>query len=385
MTKIRAIRASLPDLWLLAAVLALLTLGLLAIYSASHTTDGAAKVLKQGMWVVLGLTGMAMLVWSDYRAWTRPAWGIYAVTLVALLVTLRTHPINGARSWISLGHGVSLQTSEFAKVALILTFGALLARLGLRVREPLPFLRGLLFFLVPVGLIVVQPDLGTAIVCCSIWLVMVWAADARGWTIVAVILGAVLLFAGAWRVNLIKPYQKERLDFMHADPAGNGYHQRQAYIALGSGGWWGKGYLRNTQAQRGFLPEQDTDFVFAVIGEEFGLVGTLAVLALFLVLLIRLVRLADEADTPFGRFLVAGVAALIAAHAIINIGMCLTLLPVTGVPLPFVSYGGSNLLTCLLGLGFALNVSRYRQSRRAWAGPENPLLRPGEVSVGTVP
>jgi rod shape determining protein RodA len=380
MTKIRAMRATSPDRWLVLAVLALLAIGMLAIYSATHATAGSTKVLKQGTWALLGFLAAGGLALTDYRTWTRSAWGLYGITVAALVATLFTHPINGAHSWFSLGHGISLQTSEFAKVALILTFGAFMHRLGPRLNQPVDFLKLFGLFLIPLGLILKQPDMGTASVCFGIWLVMAWAAETRGWLLGALVLGAVLLFGVAWQTNLIKPYQKERLDFIHADPTGNGYHQRQAYIALGSGGVWGKGYLHNTQAKRGFLPEQDTDFIFAVIGEEFGLVGTLAVLALFCVILLRLIRLADEADTPFGRYIVAGVAALLAAHVIINIGMCLSLLPVTGVPLPFVSYGGSNLLTCLLGVGLVLNVSRYRQTRRAWAGPEEPLLRAEEIT-----
>ena len=252
----------------------------------------------------------------------------------------------------------------------------MLARYGPALQTLPVFLRSLLFIAVPVLLVLAQPDFGTAVVLCISWLVMVVFAGARGWMLAGVFLSAVLIFLIAWNLRLpggrylIKPYQKKRLDFIHADPADSGYHQRQARIAIGAGQLWGKGYLHGTQARRGFLPEQDTDFIFAVIGEEFGMLGCLMVLALCLFVLFRILRIAEEAEFTFGRLIAGGVAAMLAAHVIINIGMCLTLLPVTGVPLPFVSYGGSNLITNLAAIGLVLNVSRYRQPQRRWAAAD---------------
>jgi len=374
MTKIRAMRATNPDIALLLTICALLVIGLLAIFSASHVTDGASKVIRQSLWAGVGLLGMGFLTYVDYRTWMRSAFFVYGVMLLMLVATLFTHPINGAHSWFTF-HRISIQPSEFAKLVLIIAFATLLVRYGERLNTPEPFLRSLGFFMLPVGLVLIQPDFGTAMTMCAIWFFMLWTANVRWWILGGLCLCALLLLLVAWQGNLLKDYQKQRLDFIHADPEGSGYHQRQAYIAIGAGQLWGKGYLHGSQARRGFLPEQDTDFVFATIGEEFGFLGTLVVLGLFVFLIFRLVRIADGAETPFGRLIVIGVAALLATHVIINIGMCLTLMPVTGVPLPLISYGGSNLLTTLFCLGIILNVSRYHQSYRTWAGPEDPLLR----------
>jgi rod shape determining protein RodA len=378
--RIRATGAGI-DLGLLLGVLALLCVGLPAIYSASHISAGAGKVLKQAIFAGIGLIGLGVFACVDYRVLARFRQVLYALTLVLLVITLLFAPeINGARSWFKFGP-VSLQPSEFAKLLLILSFGALLTRMDAKLLRWAPFLRGLLYFAIPILLVLAQPDIGTAMVLSAIWLGMVWLAGARWWMLLAVIGGFVLLVVMVWNVrlpggrSLIKAYQKQRLDFIHADPAGAGYHQAQARIAIGAGMLWGKGYLHGTQARRGFLPEQDTDFIFAVIAEEFGLLGTLVVLGLYLFVLFRLLRIAEEAEGALGRLLVGGVAAMLAVHVLINIGMNLTLSPVTGVPLPFVSYGGSNLLVSLLSIGVVLNISRHRQSRRAWAGEEEALIR----------
>ncbi|MHB9024436.1 MAG: rod shape-determining protein RodA [Armatimonadota bacterium] len=359
--------SSSPDYGLLIAVLALLCIGLPAIFSASHVTDGFGKVLRQLIWAVVGLAGLRICSLIDYRTWWRYWRLFYVLIVIALLATvLFATEVNGARSWINMG-SFRLQPSEFAKLVLILTFGSLLTRYGSRVREMPFFTRGLLFFMAPTFLVLAQPDFGTGMVLCAIWFAMVLFAGTRWWMLVGVCVGAAMLFTAAWHVGLIKDYQKKRLDFIHADPTGVGYHQRQALIAIGAGEFFGKGYLRGTQARRGFLPEQDTDFIYAVIGEEFGFMGCFLVLVLYLFILFRMLRIAEEADTPFGQLIVIGVTTMLVVHIIINIGMTLTLLPVTGVPLPFVSYGGSNLLTNLLAIGVVLNVSRHRQTQRTWA------------------
>ena len=367
------------DFGLLAGVLALIACGLPAIYSASHITDGAGKVLRQGIWAGAGLAALLVMACVDYRIWTR-YWRIfYLCVITALIAIFFTRPINGARCWFDIG-AFRLQPSEFAKVFLILAFAALLVRCGAKLSVIPVFLRCLVFFAFPILLVLEQPDLGMAVIMCVIGFAMVAFAGARWWLLLGTCLCAALFVALAWNArlpgghHLIKDYQKRRLDFLHADPAGSGYHQRQARIAIGAGELWGKGYLRGTQARRGFLPEQDTDFIFAVIGEEFGLLGCVLVLGLQLFVLFRILRIAEQAETPFGQLVAGGVAAMLAMHAVINIGMCLTLLPVSGVPLPFISYGGSNLMTNLMAIGLVLNISRHRQSQREWA-PTEELVR----------
>jgi len=367
------------DFGLLAGVLALVVCGLPAIYSASHITDGAGKVLRQGIWAGAGLLALLVMACVDYRVWTR-YWRIfYLGILVALIGVFFTRPINGARCWFDIG-AFRVQPSEFAKVFLILAFAALLMRVGAKLSAIPVFLRCIAFFMLPTLLVLEQPDLGMAVIMCVICFAMVAFAGTRWWLLLSTFLCAVLFVIFAWHVrlpgghSLIKDYQKRRLDFLHADPAGSGYHQRQARIAIGAGEIWGKGYLNGTQARRGFLPEQDTDFIFAVIGEEFGLLGCTLVLGLQLFVLFRILRIAEGAETPFGQLIAGGIAAMLAMHAIINIGMCLTLLPVSGIPLPFISYGGSNLMTNLMAIGLVLNISRHQQSQRQWA-PTEELVR----------
>lgn len=378
--KIRIASAGGLDTGLLLGVLALLAIGLPTIYSASHISDGLGKVLKQGLFALVGLVGMGVFAGVDYRVLARSRRWLYGLSLLLLFAVLFTPERNGAHSWFPLGP-VSLQPSELAKVMLILAFGGLLMHLGTKLRAWPNFLRGLGFFAVPILLVMAQPDMGTGMVLSVIWLAMTWLAGARWYMPTAVVGGFLLLVILAWNVHLpggrplIKPYQKRRLDFIHADPAGAGYHQHQARIAIGAGRLWGKGYLRGTQAQRGFLPEQDTDFIYAVICEEFGFLGALIVLGLYLFVLFRLLRIAEEAENFLGRIIVSGIAAMLAVHVLINIGMNLTLTPVTGVPLPFISYGGSNLLANMLAIGVALNVSRHRQARRAWAAPDDQLVK----------
>lgn len=382
---LRIIAAAGIDLGLLSGVLALLGVGLLMIFSASAAVSGGAKVLKQLIFAVVGLAGMGIFTLVDYRVLSRFRNGLYAITL-GLLVLILVAPraiaptINGAKSWFILGP-VSLQPSEFAKLLLILAFGAFLTKLGPRIHTWPAFLRGLAFFAVPILLVMAQPDLGTAMILSTVWLAMTWLAGARWWMLLAIIGGFLLIVAIGWNARLpggrplIKDYQKQRLDFIHANEEGSGYHQAQARIAIGAGQLWGKGYRHGTQAQRGFLPEQDTDFIFAVVCEELGFLGAFALLGLYGFVLYRLLRVAEEAENFYGRIVTGGIAAMLAMHVMINVGMNLTLSPVTGIPLPFISYGGSNLLVNLLSVGIALNISRHRQARRSWASEESELIR----------
>jgi len=375
---VRVSRDRRIDIGLLLGVIALLLVGLPAIYSASYVTVGVGRLVHQVAWAAVGLLAMGVVACVDYRVWLRHWQTLYILTLLVLLATLFSRPINGAHSWLGVG-ALRIEPGELAKFILILTLASLLVRYADTLQQWPVFLRGLAFMAVPALLVMAQPDLGTGLIICAIWAAMVWVAGARWWMLVAVIAGALLLFVLAWNIHLpggralIKDYQKKRLDFAHASPVGSGYHQLQARIAIGAGEVRGKGYLQGTQAQRGFLPEQDTDFIYAVIGEEFGFLGCLLVLALFVFVLWRLLSITEEAETLFGRLITAGVVALLAAHLAINVGMNLTLSPVTGIPLPFISYGGSNLVTNFLAIGVTLNISRHRQSRRDWA-PVDALI-----------
>lgn len=352
------------DWVLLLLVLALLGVGVLAVYSATYDAGRRVSpwVLRQTSWAVLGLVGMFAAFAVDYRRLERWVYPVYGASLVLLLLV----PIlgsfgGGARRWIDLGF-FSLQPSELAKVALLLV----LARYFHRYAPPQGYgVRELLYpvglVALPAGLVLAEPNLGTATILGLIFLSLVFVAGIRLSTLgAAAVVGAGVLPV-LWQH--MKPYQRERvLSFLHpdADPLGAGYHMIQSKITVGSGMLWGKGFLQGTQNRLDFLPEKHTDFVFAVLAEEWGFVGAAAVLALYGALLARLLLVAWRARDRFGSLLAAGAASIIFWQLLINIGMNIGILPVVGVPLPLLSYGGSSLLTIMVALGLALNVSTRR-------------------------
>jgi rod shape determining protein RodA len=352
------------DWILLLLILALLCVGVLAVYSATY--DAGERVspwaLRQISWVVLGLVGMVAAFAVDYRRLEHWVYPLYGVSLFLLLLV----PIcgsfgGGARRWIDLGF-FSLQPSELAKVALLLV----LARYFHTSAPPQGYgMRELLYpvclFVLPAGLVLAEPNLGTAIILGLIFLSLVFTAGIRLSTLGAATVVGVGVLPLLWQH--MKPYQRERvLSFLHpdADPLGTGYHMIQSKITVGSGMLWGKGFLQGTQNRLDFLPEKHTDFVFAVLAEEWGFVGAVTVLVLYGALLARLLSIAWKARDQFGALLAVGAASVVFWQVFINIGMNLGILPVVGVPLPLLSYGGSSLLTMMVTLGLALNVSTRR-------------------------
>ncbi len=357
------------DFLLLFSMIGILIIGLLVLASASYVSDGISKLIRQLIFVAAGIGGTIFFSYYDYRIFNKFRRPFYFWTIIALVGIMFTPEINGAHSWLKLG-SISLQPSEFAKFTMIIAFASLLSRFGNQIKKIPRFIHSLLYFGLPILLILMQPDMGTATIMCLICLVMLIIAGVRWWILGSMLGAVLLLFIIAWNTNLIKPYQKDRLNFMNAESKGGGYHQKQARIAIGSGGFFGKGPFHSTQAQRGFLPEQDTDFIFAVLGEEYGFIGCLLVLGLYSVMLWRALRMTEEADTIFGRLVAGGISAMFVGHILINVSMNLTLSPVTGIPLPFISYGGSNMLTNLLLIGVLLNISKHCQPRRQWAADD---------------
>ncbi len=354
------------DYLLLFSVIGILIAGLLILASASYVSDGINKLIRQLIFAVVGIGGVVFFSFYDYRILNRFRRPFYFWTIIALIGILFTPEINGAHSWLKLGP-INLQPSEFAKFTMIIAFASLLSRFGKQINKIPRLIHAVLYFVIPILLILKQPDMGTASIMCLICLIMLIIAGVRWWILGTMIGTVVILFVIAWNTNLIKQYQKDRLNFISAESKGGGYHQKQAKIAIGSGGFLGKGPFHSTQAQRGFLPEQDTDFIFAVFGEEYGFLGCIIILGLYTVMLWRALRMTEDADTVFGRLVAAGISAMFAGHILINVSMNLTLSPVTGIPLPFISYGGSNLLTNLLLIGVLLNISKHCQPRRQWA------------------
>lgn len=348
------------DYGILIPVLLLIVLGVALVYSATLGDEGAdiGNTVKQIIAVVVGFVFVWLLSLLDFRAWKSYTGVLYVAIIVALIfVLLFGTSVRGSRSWFSLG-GFQLQPAEFAKVILILVLAKYFARHSGEVwKLKHVFITGV-YTLIPTLLIVAQPDLGSASVLVLTWFGMLVIAGIKKWQLAALAGGAVGLGWLAWGFAL-KEYQKDRIRvFLNPslDPLGQGYNVTQAKIAIGSGGITGKGLGHGSQSQLNFLPEQHTDFIFAVLGEELGFLGCLFLLSAFGFLFFRLYQLARKVRDSFGFFLVVGAGVVILVQMFISIGMNIGLLPVTGVPMPFVSYGGSSILAMLVLIGLVQSV-----------------------------
>jgi rod shape determining protein RodA len=358
---------------LLAAVLALALLGLGMVYSASFTNraftggDALYFVKRQAAFLAAGIVGAAVLAYVDYNRLARFHRLLYLAVIAGLTaVLMRGSSAGGAARWIG-GGALRFQPSEFAKLGLVISLAALLAHRIAAVRRPTTTALALVHIALPVALIALQPDLGTALVLVALWFAVLFVAGARKLhlAVVAIAMGA--LFAGGWELGALRPYQKARLArFVNpsADPLGTGYHIIQSKIAVGSGRVWGRGYLHGTQSHLHFIPAQHTDFIFTVVGEELGFVGAMCLLGLYLFVLWRALRIMDRADDALGALLAAGAATVLAAQVFVNIGMTVNIMPVTGLPLPFLSYGGSALVSNMMEAGLLLGIGMRRQRIR---------------------
>ncbi|MDI6910229.1 rod shape-determining protein RodA [Nocardioides sp.] len=358
------------DWVLMLAVLGLVTLGSLLVWSAtSHREDltggdPTAYLKKQVVNVLIGLVLMVVVLATDHR-WLRivaPLAYVASLGGLALVLTMGT-TINGSRSWLQLG-GMSIQPSEFAKLAVVIGMALWVAeradarrgRLGGSLGDVLGMLAiaGL-----PAALIMLQPDLGTMLVLsATVFGVLAVSGAPRRW-LGLLAAGGLTAAAAAVAAGLLKQYQVDRfLAFTNPDldPRGAGYNVEQARIAVGNGGLFGQGLFDGSQTRAGFVPEQHTDFVFTVAGEELGLVGAGVVIALLGLVIWRALAISARTDDPFGRLAAAGIACWFGFQAFQNVGMCLGIMPVTGVPLPFVSYGGSSMFAGMLAIGLLQNI-----------------------------
>ncbi|MGZ6739707.1 MAG: rod shape-determining protein RodA [Nocardioides sp.] len=351
------------------AVLALVTLGSLLVWSAtSHRDDltmgdPTAYLRKQLVNVAIGMVLLVLVMATDHR-WVRIlAPLVYLASIVGLLLVLvMGSTINGSRSWLDLG-GMSIQPSEFTKLAVVIGMGLFVAERaeGRRlVRVGSTEVLGMLAIAgVPAALIMLQPDLGTMLVLsATVFGVLATSGAPRRW-LVMLAGGGVTAAVAAVAAGFLKQYQVDRfMAFTNPDldPRGAGYNVEQAKTAIGNGGLFGQGLFHGSQTRSGFVPEQHTDFIFTVAGEELGLVGAGVLILLLAVVIWRALAIASHTDDPFGRIAAAGIACWFGFQAFQNIGMCLGIMPVTGVPLPFVSYGGSSMFAGLLAIGLLQNI-----------------------------
>ncbi len=350
---------------LVGLTLILFGLGVLNLYSASTSRleEGMAVdpfYHKQLLWGLMGMGALLAALFVDYRHLRVLAWPLFGITVVLLLaVPMWGKSIYGAQRWLDLGL-FNFQPSELAKIAILLLGAKILSKGTTKLDLP-GLIKVLAVGAIPAGLVIMQPDLGSGL---TILLLLGGIVLYRGLTTrvfkVAVVILPVVLVVGFF---FLHDYQKQRImTFISpgSDPQGAGYHIIQSQIAIGSGKFWGKGFLEGTQSQLRFLPEKHTDFAVAVFGEEWGFVGTVTLVALFCLFLYSIFITARDAKDLFGSYLAAGVFFYFFWQIVINMGMVLGLMPVVGIPLPFISYGGSATLANFLLVGLVLNVSMRR-------------------------
>lgn len=365
------------DYYLLISVFLLVIIGLVMVYSATRNNydltggDPFALVRKQLVAATIGVVAMVLIMLSDYRLPDLVYQILYGVNLLLLILVLSPLglEVKGAKSWLNFG-GFSLQPSEFAKLLVILTLAKHLAD-----KEEIesfwdlwsPFVH----IALPLVLILLQPDLGTTLVFIFFFFMMLYVAGySRRFLlliILAGVLGLALLFASHYLFGTplpFKDYQIQRMMIFlnpERDPIGSGWNVRQAIIAVGSGRFFGKGLFQGTQGRLGFLPESHNDFIFAILCEEWGFIGAFIVLMLFFIIIWRCLVIIQQAKDKNGALVAAGIMAMFLFHILENIGMNIGLMPITGIPLPFISYGGSSMITNLLAVGFLENIWIRRQ------------------------
>ncbi|MBY5990521.1 rod shape-determining protein RodA [Ferrimonas balearica] len=359
---------SKPNLWLrlhldlplLTALLVLMGYGLMVLYSASG--ESMATLDRQVIRIGLGLGVMFVLAQINpeiYRRWALPIF-LFGIGLL-ILVDLFGEVNKGAQRWLNLGF-MEFQPSELMKLAFPITMAWYISRYPLPPKKRY-LAGGALLLLIPTLLIAAQPDLGTSILVASSG-VFVLFLSGMSWAVVGACVAAVLAFLPVLWFFLMKDYQRTRVLTLldpEKDPLGAGYHIIQSKIAIGSGGFEGKGWLQGTQSQLDFLPERHTDFIFAVLGEEFGYLGIALLLLIYLFIIGRGLVIASRAQTAFGRLLAGSITLTFFVYVFVNIGMVSGLLPVVGVPLPLVSYGGTSMLTLMAGFGILMAIHTHRR------------------------
>ena len=350
---------------ILVCTIALVIIGLIAVYSATMSA-GLEEFRKQIMWILISIPFLVLFIAVDYDTLSKVSPVFYGISLISLVAVLFTKPISGATSWFNFGT-VSIQPSEFAKITIILFLSLLISRFKRKDEKSInKFTRLLIILLVmavPLALIVKQPDYGTAvsIMVACVFMLFVGGIHKRYIFIAALI---VVIAVPLLYFFVMPDHAKKRIEVFlnpELDPRGSGYNLSQSKIAIGAGQVFGMGFLKGNQTQLGFLYPKSTDFIFSVIGEEMGFVFCAVIIVLYVVLITKSMYVAKTAKDDLGAVITAGVAGIFFFHMLENIGMTMGLLPITGVPLPFVSYGGSSLLSNFIMIALLLNVSGRRQ------------------------
>lgn len=354
------------DWFLILNGLAILAVGLMNLVSASRSVDGGSYglVVKQVMALFVGVAILCLILAYDYRLIAGYSRYFYLGTLALIVIVFILGTMaGGAKRWLTLG-SFAFQPSELMKPVMVLLLANMLNQRK-KENEPLGFrdvLLPLAYVLIPCILILKQPDLGTAVVILLSCLCVFWFVGLTRSTYLFLAAVALPTVPVLWKY-LMKPYQKMRVLSLispEADPGGYGYHSIQAKIAVGSGGLFGKGFLNGTQHKLRFIPEHHTDFIFTVFGEEWGFIGSVVLFILFVSFIYRSLKISENTSDPLGSTLTFGIASIVFIQFTVNILMAINLAPVVGIPLPFISYGGSSLISTVIGVAFLLNVNMRR-------------------------
>jgi len=350
-------------------IVALTLIGILTIYSATRPMAGTAVhadfYVKQLVWLLMSIIALFIITSFDYFWLSRFSYLIYGVGLALLLLVLVLGKTSmGAQRWLNLGF-FSFQPSEFFRIMFILAFSTYLAALSREQEGHIPVKGLIIFGIIPLALLVKQPDLGTAILLMSLFVTLAIAKGINKKIIAVIVLIGLLAlpFVGHIFWEGLKDYQKNRLvAFMdpEVDPSGIGYHINQSKIAIGSGEFTGKGYLNGTQGPLRFLPEKHTDFIFAVFAEEWGFAGCITLFGIYFALFLRGIDTATKAKDEIGKLMAIGITGMFFVYFVVNIGMTLGMMPVVGIPLPFFSYGGTSLLSNFIAAGILINIRTRR-------------------------
>ncbi len=350
---------------ILVCTLLLIVIGLIALFSATQNSD-YDELKKQIIWLAISVPVMICVILIDYDWLSKISPALYGISIILLIAVLFTEPINGAKSWFTIGP-FSFQPAEFAKIAVTLFLADVIIIIQKKGKDEINrfWKLGLIILtaIVPILLIVKQPDYGTALAFAFSLIFMLFVAGIRKRYIITAFLIIVILVPIAY-FFILPEHAKSRIDVYlnpDIDPRGAGYNIIQSKLAIGAGQVLGMGLLKGNQTQLGYLYPKTTDFIFAVIGEELGFIAGAAIIILYMILITKAIKVAKTARDDAGSYIAAGIAGIFFFHMLENIGMTMGLLPITGIPLPFVSYGGSSLLTNLILIAILLSISGRRQ------------------------
>lgn len=350
---------------ILVCTILLIIIGLVALFSATQNSD-YEEFKKQILWLVISVPIVICVILIDYNFFAKISPVLYGVSIILLIAVLFTEPINGATSWFNIGP-FSFQPAEFAKIAVILFSAYAIVKIQNKGKDEINRFWKLCLILltiaVPVLIIIKQPDYGTALAFLVALIFMLFVAGInKRYILIASILVVILVPIAYFFI--MPDHAKARIDVYlnpNLDPRGDGYNIIQSKLAIGAGQIFGMGFSKGNQTQLGYLYPKTTDFIFAVIGEEFGFIAGGAIIILYIILLLKSIKVAKSAKDDLGSYIAAGISGIFFFHMLENIGMTMGLLPITGIPLPFVSYGGSSLLTNLILIAILLNISARRQ------------------------